>query len=39
LFLFLIDETGKIVHIFEKFAVKEHAQEVLEAFAVIQKEE
>lgn len=29
---FLIDEKGKIVHIFDKVNVDEHAREVLEAF-------
>lgn len=29
---FLIDENGKIVHIFEKVNVSEHAREVLDAF-------
>lgn len=36
---FLIDEAGNIVHIFEKVNVKEHAQEVLDAFALIQEKE
>ena len=31
---FLIDETGKIVKIFKKIKVGEHADEVLEAFGV-----
>jgi peroxiredoxin Q/BCP len=30
---YLIDENGKIVHIFEKVNVKEHADEVLQAFS------
>ncbi len=30
---FLIDEMGKIVHIFEKVNVSEHARDVLDAFA------
>ena len=29
---FLIDEKGKIVHIFDKVNIDEHAREVLEAF-------
>lgn len=36
---FLIDEKGEIVHIFEKVNVKEHAREVLEAFAALAKKE
>jgi peroxiredoxin Q/BCP len=27
---FLIDEKGKIMHIFEKVATKEHAEQILE---------
>jgi len=36
---FLIDEKGKIVHIFEKVNVSEHAREVLDAYAAHQKPE
>ena len=36
---FLIDETGKILHVFEKVTVTEHAQDVLNAFQQIKKNE
>ncbi len=36
---FLIDEEGKIVHIFEKVDTKEHAREILEAFESLELEE